>query len=178
MSAPNPTDSSRKRLRSESGASSTSAASSPKRAASDSPATPSNAKSPLASQSTLSVAEKEVDQDMVAQGQGLSLTDEPGPSSSVASPQQKLAQIDELKNQPLKLGDTWYIVSRTWYRNWVSACGGSPIKGAPDSESQISAVDNSAIAGTRPGSLSGDQLIESVNIELVPQEAWDCFVAW
>ncbi|KAG8996062.1 CSN-associated deubiquitinating enzyme Ubp12 [Tulasnella sp. JGI-2019a] len=182
MATPVTTDSSRKRLRSESRASSTSEASSPKRAASVSPATPGNAKSPLTTSPSLSVQEKDVDEVMQSQSAALSLSDDPsaaGPSTDTTiSAKQKLDEIERLKSRPMALGDTWYIVSRSWYRNWASACGGAPVKGAPENESQISGVDNSAIAGAGSNKLNGDPLQEGINIELVPQEAWDLLVKW
>lgn len=181
MAAANSTDPSRKRLRSESGASSTSGASSPKRAASLSPATPGNVKSPLTTESSLSVQEKDADEVMQSQSAALSLTDGPSPgltSETTMSPKQRLDKIEGLKSRPLKLGETWYIVSRPWYRKWASACGGAPVKGAPESESQVGSVDNSAIAGSGSNKLNGEPLEEGISIELLPQEAWDLLVSW
>lgn len=118
---------------------------------------------------------------MQSQGESLSLTDTivvDQPSPSGPTPKEKLEKIQALKARPLQLGDTWYIVSRNWYRNWESACGGAPVKGAPDDESQVTAIDNSSLAGTRPNKLKGESLTEGVNIELLPQEAWDLLVSW
>ncbi|KAG8862154.1 CSN-associated deubiquitinating enzyme Ubp12 [Tulasnella sp. 330] len=181
MTAVTTADASRKRLRSESGASSTSGASSPKRAASLSPAIPGNMKSPLTTESSLSVQEKDVDEVIQSQSQALSLTDDPSPGPSTettVSPKQRLDEIKQLQARQLKLGETWYIVARSWYRNWASACGGPLAKGAPESERQVGSVDNSAIAGPGVNKLSGDGLEEGINIELVPQEAWDLLVSW
>lgn len=123
-----------------------------------------------------------MDEVMQSQSAALSLSDDtsaPGPSTdTTVSAKQRLDEIERLKARPMALGDTWYIVSRSWYRNWASACGGTPVKGAPESESQISGVDNSAIAGAGPNKLNGDSLQEGINIELVPQEAWDLLVSW
>ena len=120
---------------------------------------------------------------MQSQGEALTLTETiaitpPAPAQPSLTPADKLRKIQELKTRPLKLGETWYIVSRTWYRNWESACGGAPAKGAPDDERQVTAVDNSPIAGPRPNKFNGVPLEEGLNIELLPQEAWELLVSW
>ncbi|KAG8899363.1 CSN-associated deubiquitinating enzyme Ubp12 [Tulasnella sp. 403] len=188
MTSSNPQDASRKRPRSRSGSSSTSGASSPKRAASDSPAPTTFSKLVPASQSStngsVSTVDREIDEYMKSQGEALSLTDAeaafipPSTTDTRLSPKEKLEKIQQLKTRPLRLGDKWYLVSREWYRNWESACGGAPAKGAPDDESQVKAVDNSPIAGSKPGRLKEDMLMEGVDIELLPRDAWNLLVEW
>jgi len=98
--------------------------------------------------------------------------------SATPTPKDKLEKIKELKSRPLVAGDTWYIISRKWYRDWESACGGAPSKGAPSDESEVGPINNEQLAGTTEGSLMTGQLIEGMNIELLPKEAWDLLVSW
>lgn len=123
---------------------------------------------------------------MRTQGEGLSLSDsttpnestQPTTSSTSLTPKERLQKIQSLKNKPLALGDTWYLISRQWYRGWESACGGAPLKGAPEDESQVKAVDNSSLAGLKPGKLKTAAIDEGVDYELLPEEAWKLLVEW
>lgn len=122
---------------------------------------------------------------MRTQGEGLSLSDsiavdestQPTTSSTTDTPKGKLQKIQSLKGKPLVLGETWYLVSSQWYRGWVSACGGAPMKGAPEDESQVKAVDNSSLAGSKPGKLKID-IEEGIDYELLPEDAWKLLVEW
>lgn len=122
---------------------------------------------------------------MRTQGEGLSLSDsiavdestQPTTSSTTDTPKGKLQKIQSLKGKPLVLGETWYLVSSQWYRGWVSACGGAPMKGAPEDESQVKAVDNSSLAGLKPGKLKID-IEEGTDYELLPEDAWKLLVEW
>ncbi|KAG8901643.1 CSN-associated deubiquitinating enzyme Ubp12 [Tulasnella sp. 408] len=93
------------------------------------------------------------------------------------TPREKLQKIRSLKSKPLTLGDTWYLVSRQWYRGWESACGDVPFEGAPEDENQVKAVDNSSLVGLKPGELNS-AVIEGVDCELLPEEAWKLLVEW
>ncbi|KAG8976971.1 CSN-associated deubiquitinating enzyme Ubp12, partial [Tulasnella sp. 427] len=168
MATVNDAASSRKRMRSASASSSTSGTS--KRAASDSPRPPvQHSPNPPGPSSSLAQEDKEIDEYMRTQGEGLSLSDsinpndestQPATSSASPTPNDKLAKIQSLKNKALALGDIWYLVSRPWYRGWESACGGAPWKGAPETEDQVKAIDNSSLAGSKPGKLKPAAITE------------------
>ncbi|KAG8910438.1 CSN-associated deubiquitinating enzyme Ubp12, partial [Tulasnella sp. 408] len=185
MTTVNDAASSRKRMRSASGSSSASGTS--KRAASDSPRPPiQHSPNPPGRSSSLVQEDKEIDEYMRTQSEGLSLSDSTAPnestqpttSSTSLTPKERLQKIQSLKNKPLALGDTWYLISRQWYRGWESACGGAPMKGAPEDESQVKAVDNSSLAGSKPGKLKTATIAEGVDYELLPEEAWKLLVEW
>ena len=91
------------------------------------------------------------------------------------SPADKLAKIDRLKNEPLKEGETWYIVSQAWYSRWERAMRGEESKDGPAPlESEIGSVDNKEILG-EDGELSKAKGGEA---EYVPKEAWELLVRW
>lgn len=93
------------------------------------------------------------------------------------SPAEKLQLIETLKKQPMVPGETWYIVSRPWYRKWEKACTGKVDKEGAVSESQVGPVDNSAFF--KDGEFeSNHSMEEGVDIELVPAVAWKAFTDW
>lgn len=114
---------------------------------------------------------------MLEQGQqDLSLDEHILPTPSPQStPEQKLRAINDLKARKLEPGETWYVISRKWYRQWDDMCSGRVSKGAAPITS-IGPVDNIPIT-TMAGELVPG-LIEGVNMELVPEQAWRLFEEW
>ncbi|KII87454.1 hypothetical protein PLICRDRAFT_699818 [Plicaturopsis crispa FD-325 SS-3] len=92
------------------------------------------------------------------------------------TPPQKHAHIQQLKSAPMKVGETWYIVSRAWYRRWAKACTGEVDKEGAVDESSIGPVDNSALVDAGGQFIS--TALEGVDVEFVPREAWDAFMHW
>ncbi|KAG8930950.1 CSN-associated deubiquitinating enzyme Ubp12 [Tulasnella sp. 418] len=189
MTAINNVDPNRKRPRSNSAESSNSVVSSTKRAMSEaSSPTPAVVTQPLANHT---VSDKEIDEYMATQeecqGESLSLdkivletpaATTPDNQSSSLTPKEKLDKIERLKSRPLNKGETWYLVSRDWYDNWASACGGVQVKGATEDESQIGPVDNISVAGNPPGTLAASVKEDVLMVVPVPQEAWDLYISW
>ena len=96
--------------------------------------------------------------------------------------QQQLDRIRPMKNRPLHAGDTWYLVSRKWYRRWDTACSerrdSDP---AEKTDVPIGPIDNSdlldddstpSFARLRPG------INEHIDYEMLPAEGWNLLVAW
>ena len=93
------------------------------------------------------------------------------------SPAEKLQFINTLKSQPMVPGDTWYVISRSWYRRWEKACTGEVDKEGAVLEDQLGPVDNSSFF--RDGKFDASQsMIEGVDVEFVNAEAWKAFVEW
>jgi hypothetical protein len=107
-------------------------------------------------------------------------TSEPPTKNNAAlPPEQKHALITELNKQPMAEGETWYLIARSWYRRWASAATGAmdkDVKEGPVDEMDIGPVDNAPLLEEN-GELKAD-LVESVDVEYVPKEAWDLFVQW
>lgn len=105
-------------------------------------------------------------------------------ASNVSRPtgQQQLDTIRPMKNRPLHARDTWYLVSRSWYRRWDAACAERRDSDPTEkTDIPIGPVDNSdlldqdstpAFAQLRP------QINEHVDYEMLPEEGWNLLVGW
>lgn len=76
----------------------------------------------------------------------------------------------------MQVGDTWYIVSRAWYRCWDSACQGIDDKSGPLDEKDVPAVDNTPLVDRDAKLVSN--LAEGVDVEFVPLDVWKAFTTW
>lgn len=96
--------------------------------------------------------------------------------------QQQLDRIRPMKNRPLHAGDTWYLVSRKWYRRWDAACSerrdSDP---AEKTDIPIGPIDNAdlldedstpSFARLRPG------INEHIDYEMLPEEGWKLLAGW
>jgi ubiquitin carboxyl-terminal hydrolase 4/11/15 len=102
---------------------------------------------------------------------------EPTPhQNGMTPPIEKLAAIKKLREQPLKVGDTWYIVARRWYKRWEKACTGEVDKEGGVEESTLGPVDNSSLLD-KDGNITS-ALVEGIDAEFVPEDAWALFVTW
>ncbi|KZV89558.1 hypothetical protein EXIGLDRAFT_838454 [Exidia glandulosa HHB12029] len=91
--------------------------------------------------------------------------------------EQRLLQIQQLKKQPLIVGDTWYMVSKAWLDKWESLCTATPLKsGVLVTEHELGPVDNSALY-THSGALN-HQLMEDTDFVFVPESVWKLFEDW
>jgi ubiquitin carboxyl-terminal hydrolase 4/11/15 len=63
-------------------------------------------------------------------------------ATTMLSKEEKLAHIESLKRAPMMAGETWYLVSRPWYRKWHNALSGKLSKDVPVEESDLGPVDN------------------------------------
>lgn len=102
-----------------------------------------------------------------------------GQSDGLSSPslEQRLKTISELRAGMLVDGDTWYVISRSWYRTWEDMCSGHVAKGATVTPiASIGPVNNSDITD------SSGKLVQGVSegdaVELVPETAWVLFEEW
>ncbi|KDQ61690.1 hypothetical protein JAAARDRAFT_123860 [Jaapia argillacea MUCL 33604] len=100
---------------------------------------------------------------------GVSTQDKP------MTPSQRLDFVEAAKT-PMSAGQTWFVISRSWYRRWYRACTGEQDKEGTVDEKDIGPVDNTELVDKK-GRLT-TSVIEGVNAEFVPQATWDAFVAW
>jgi ubiquitin carboxyl-terminal hydrolase 4/11/15 len=80
------------------------------------------------------------------------------------------------KERKMEVGETWYLVSRVWYRRWEKACTGEVDKDGPVGEEELGPVNNSGLLDTYGNLLPS--LVEGVDLEYVPEEVWNLFVQW
>ncbi|KZT18330.1 cysteine proteinase [Neolentinus lepideus HHB14362 ss-1] len=168
--------SSRKRQRS---LSMQSDASSPKRSASEGP------NQELPPQPSISkVVAQDIDAQMDEREEDCDI-EPPLPSSSVTnslprftpmSGSEKFDAVESLKKVPMSAGETWYVLSRTWYRRWEKACTGQVDKDGPIEEKDIGPVENSDILDKDGNLLT--TVTEGVHVEFVPKSVWDMFERW
>lgn len=92
------------------------------------------------------------------------------------NPEQKLDYVSQRRTRQMQVGDTWYIVSRVWYRRWEVACQGIVDKSGPVEEKDIGPVDNTPLVD-RDGNLVSN-LAEGVDVEFVPWDVWKALTTW
>ena len=85
--------------------------------------------------------------------------------------------INSWKYRPMVPGEMWYIVSHKWYHNWDKACTGKVDKEGIMLENQLGPVDNSSFF--KDGEFDDTcSLIDGVDVDYVPPEAWKLLVQW
>lgn len=99
-------------------------------------------------------------------------------STKQLSPMEKYDLIKSLKSKPMSVGEVWYIVSRSWYRRWERACCGERSKDGILLENQVGPVDNSMFFNEEGHWDRSKQLVEGIDVEFVPQRAWDLLCQW
>lgn len=86
--------------------------------------------------------------------------------------------INEYKSERLVAGDSWYLVSRAWFRQWSAAASGD----ADDKDDagldleMLGPVDNGPLA-TEDGALRMPVQV-GVDCEVVPEAAWRMLTDW
>jgi len=90
--------------------------------------------------------------------------------------QEKHQIVKKGKDRKMEVGETWYLVSRVWYKRWEKACTGEVGKDGPVGEEELGPVDNSGLLDTY-GDLLPSQA-EGIDLEYVPEEVWNLFVQW
>ncbi|KAI6149803.1 cysteine proteinase [Pisolithus tinctorius] len=173
-----PGSNSRKRQRSESSQSTTSSV---KRSASEGPASTPIHTATDETTHTACVSDSDIDSYMMVQGEddvcAMTLL---GPAQPVApvnlTPSEKFEYIKRFRCKSMQVGETWFLVSRQWYRRWEFACQGTMDKGGAVEEKDIGPVDNTPLVA-QDGNLTSD-LTEGVNVEFLPEDAWNAFTAW
>lgn len=89
---------------------------------------------------------------------------------------EKFALVKRGKERKMEKGETWYLISRVWWKRWNKACTGEVDKEGPVTEQDLGPIDNSGIVDAR-GNIRSD-ISEGVDFEYIPEELWLSFVAW
>jgi ubiquitin carboxyl-terminal hydrolase 4/11/15 len=98
------------------------------------------------------------------------------PAVESLSPQEKLSLVEKGKERKMEIGETWYLVSRDWYKRWNKACTGVVDKEGFLTEQDLGPVNNSSLLDSYNNLLAS--LAEGVEVEYVPEEVWLHFVSW
>lgn len=91
-------------------------------------------------------------------------------------PAMKFSTVKQLRDKPMQIGETWYIVARQWFRRWEKACTGEVDKEGGVDEKDLGSVDNSSLLD-KDGNVTAD-IVEGVNVEFVIADVWARFVTW
>ncbi|EGN96654.1 hypothetical protein SERLA73DRAFT_111301 [Serpula lacrymans var. lacrymans S7.3] len=163
--------------------------SSVKRSASEGPASGNglpSPESPALSTPVISHQASDIDEYMAEQGESDSFdTTTPNlPASSQThnyaminmSPLDKVAFIKQQRGRSMVIGETWYLIARPWYKRWSIACEGIIDKDGKVEEKDLGPVDNTPLLDKDGNVVSS--LLEGVDVEFVPQHAWDALVTW
>ncbi|KZT63497.1 cysteine proteinase [Daedalea quercina L-15889] len=151
--------------------------SSPKRAASEDPSQDNIRASQSQGLSSLSIHDSDVNAYMTEQGEDASATT-PAHSTNVATPssEQKFSQVEALIQSPMHVGETWYVVSNSWYRRWRKVVSKEVHKEGPVDEKDVGPVDNTDIVGA-----GGEEINQSLGLDdyvFVPEQVWVWFTEW
>lgn len=104
------------------------------------------------------------------------------PTATPPARSEQLARTSELLNQPLQVGQSWYIVSRSWYQRWAAACNSQDSTDSGEAErTQVGPIDSSELAAEGQSSAAPalkPRLQDGHDYELLPEEAWTLLVSW
>ena len=98
------------------------------------------------------------------------------PAMQSLPPGEKISLVEKGKGKKMEVGETWYLVSRDWYKRWIKACSGVVDKEGPLTEQELGPVDNSSLLDSYNNLLAS--LAEGVEVEYVPEEIWSHFILW
>ncbi|GAA5868046.1 hypothetical protein JCM1840_003663 [Sporobolomyces johnsonii] len=101
-----------------------------------------------------------------------------GPTATPPPGDAQLDIIRELKSGELEDGDSWYLVSRVWYRRWMTACSGVAESKEDDTSlgvDQVGPIDNTPLVVD--GELK-KPVVEGVDVEVLPKQAWEILKSW
>lgn len=126
--------------------------------------------------STLSLSDPNIDIDayMAEQEQGPPMP-QPPPKKPM-KPIDKLSLVNNLKGQKMEVGQTWYLISREWWKVWRKACLGLVDKEGPVDEKDVGPINNLSLLDEF-GNLK-PSLVDEIDVEYVPQLAWEYLVTW
>ena len=99
------------------------------------------------------------------------------PSTSTLTPKEKHEKIVAMGKRDMVVGETWYVVSRRWWKRWEKACLGTVDKEGAVDEKDIGPVDNKHLVDLK-GNLATQQVVEGVDVEFIPEEAWTLLQEW
>ncbi|CCM00357.1 uncharacterized protein FIBRA_02387 [Fibroporia radiculosa] len=97
--------------------------------------------------------------------------------ATLSSPTKRLATVEELSKAPMRVNETWYVVSPSWYKRWRKALSGEVDKEGPVKEADIGPVDNSDIVSSTDAN-DINQNVAPDDLVYVPQQVWEWFTRW
>lgn len=158
-------------------------ANSVKRGASEELVLRSSSEGPQAPTSTAA----DIDAYMADQGEHdatpLGLQTPPQSQSKAPAPPEQFISIQALKSKPLREGDDWCVVSKSWYTRWEDACSGRISKDSNGS-TNVGPIDNTDITDISPypgvdyDLRLSPPVAEGESCEFLPSMAQDFLEQW
>ena len=93
------------------------------------------------------------------------------------SGQEQLKTIRPMKNQPLVAGQTWYLISRDWYKRWSAAC--AAVEG--EDAVTVGPIDNRLLLdedSTEQQAVLKSNITEGIHYEMLPEQGWRLLFSW
>lgn len=108
--------------------------------------------------------------------------DVPPSVQQAPTPSEQLAKVKALKDLPLKEGDAWAVLQRSWLKRWSTKCATlDEAKGKADvevEELEVGPVDTADLADVaHPGALKTG-IEEGIDFEVVPSELFELLTRW
>ncbi|XP_037094865.1 ubiquitin carboxyl-terminal hydrolase 15-like [Pollicipes pollicipes] len=100
--------------------------------------------------------------------------------TALPSLQEQKNVIFKLSQTPLKTGATWYLIDTVWFKQWKRYVGyeerDTALMGQPSAFP--GPIDNSPLMKEDDSGDINDQMLDSVDYELLPEEAWNRLQQW
>ena len=93
------------------------------------------------------------------------------PQDALSSTLLRFQAIEVMRDMPLIEGSTWALVSKSWWRRFEKAATGQVDKEGGVNEDRVGPVDNSPLLDSE-GNLN-DDIVEGVDFDCIPEVAWD-----
>ncbi|GAA5987460.1 hypothetical protein JCM10908_001963 [Rhodotorula pacifica] len=93
---------------------------------------------------------------------------------------QQFAMINEMRQFQLEKDDVWYLVPRTWFRRWQTACSGIAQSKEDDDSltpEQVGPIDTTSLT-EEDGVTLRKPLQVGVDVEVLPTPAWRYLTEW
>ncbi|KAK2176765.1 hypothetical protein NP493_642g00044 [Ridgeia piscesae] len=89
-------------------------------------------------------------------------------------------EIAELLKTPLKKGDTWYLIDAKWFKQWKKYVGFDTWDAGSVGDETVfpGPIDNSPLCKEGTNNTLKEHLIDELDYNLMPDDAWKKLVTW
>lgn len=101
----------------------------------------------------------------------------PDESAAVPMPSSQWDLVqDYMRSKDVTEGESYFLISRKWYRQWQAHCTGVAEEKDDDPDAQLGPIDNRELADERGNLRKGLQ--DGVHLEIMPATAWNMLKSW
>ncbi|KAN0061922.1 hypothetical protein ACQY0O_005917 [Thecaphora frezii] len=94
---------------------------------------------------------------------------------------EQLKLIRPMKTQPMVVGETWYLIDRSWYKLWNTACAQNASAGDGEEPVAVGPIDNSPLLDEDSSAEQATlrtQINEGIDFEMLPEPGWTLLSSW